>query len=60
MVKLSKVGEISLLELFHGPTLAFKDVAMQFIGNLYEYYLSKKDKKSIWLLQLLEIQEQQP
>ena len=45
VVKLSKVGEISLLELFHGPTLAFKDVAMQFIGNLYEYYLSKKDKK---------------
>jgi len=45
VVKLSKVGEISLLELFHGPTLAFKDVAMQFIGNLYEYYLSKNDKK---------------
>ena len=33
------------MELFHGPTLAFKDVAMQFIGNLYEYYLSKKQKK---------------
>ena len=39
VVKLSNVGEINLLELFHGPTLAFKDVAMQFIGNLYEYYL---------------------
>ena len=25
--------------------MAFKDVAMQFIGNLYEYYLSKNDKK---------------
>ena len=34
-----------MLELFHGPTLAFKDVAMQFIGNLYEYYLTKNDKK---------------
>ena len=45
VVKLSNVGEIKLLELFHGPTLAFKDVAMQFIGNLYEYYLSKNDKK---------------
>jgi len=45
VVKLSSVGEIKLLELFHGPTLAFKDVAMQFIGNLYEYYLSKNDKK---------------
>ena len=45
VVKLSNVGEMKLLELFHGPTLAFKDVAMQFIGNLYEYYLSKNDKK---------------
>ncbi|SVB04980.1 uncharacterized protein METZ01_LOCUS157834, partial [marine metagenome] len=35
VVKLSSVGEIKLLELFHGPTLAFKDIAMQFIGNLY-------------------------
>jgi len=45
VVKISNIGEIKLLELFHGPTLAFKDVAMQFIGNLYEYYLSKNDKK---------------
>jgi len=45
VVKLSNVGEINLLELFHGPTLAFKDVAMQFIGNLYEYYLTKNNKK---------------
>ena len=43
VVKLSNVGEIKLLELFHGPTLAFKDVAMQFIGNLYEYYLTKNN-----------------
>ncbi len=45
VVKISNVGELKLLELFHGPTLAFKDVAMQFIGNLYEYYLKKNDKK---------------
>ena len=45
VVKISSVGEIKLLELFHGPTLAFKDIAMQLIGNLYEYYLSKNDKK---------------
>ena len=45
VVKITEVGELKLLELFHGPTLAFKDVAMQFIGNLYEYYLSKNDKK---------------
>ncbi len=45
VIKITNVGELKLLELFHGPTLAFKDVAMQFIGNLYEYYLSKNDKK---------------
>ncbi len=45
VVKISKVGDLKLLELFHGPTLAFKDIAMQFIGNLYEYYLSKNNKK---------------
>lgn len=28
-----------LLELFHGPTYAFKDIAMQFISNLFDYYL---------------------
>jgi len=45
VVKISSIKDLKLLELFHGPTLAFKDVAMQFIGNLYEYYLSKNDKK---------------
>jgi len=34
-----------LLELFHGPTLAFKDFALQFVGSLYEYLLSKSGKK---------------
>ena len=34
-----------LLELFHGPTLAFKDFAMQFIGNLFEFYLKADNKR---------------
>ncbi len=45
VVKISNIGSLKLLELFHGPTLAFKDIAMQFIGNLYGYYLSKNDEK---------------
>jgi threonine synthase len=45
-VALIKVGDVNLLELFHGPTLAFKDIAMQLLGNFYEYYL-KKNKRNI-------------
>lgn len=33
-----------LLELFHGPTFAFKDVALQFLGNLFEYFLTKRNE----------------
>ncbi|GIP15826.1 threonine synthase [Paenibacillus montaniterrae] len=34
--------ELYLLELFHGPTFAFKDVALQFMGQLYSYVAKKK------------------
>ena len=36
VVVIKKIGKVNLLELFHGPTLAFKDIAMQVIGNMYE------------------------
>lgn len=36
-----------LLELFHGPTLAFKDFALQFIGNVFEYFLKKNEEKIV-------------
>ena len=45
VVKLKKIGDLNLLELFHGPTLAFKDIAMQVIGNLYEKILEKEKTK---------------
>ena len=36
-----------LLELFHGPTLAFKDFALQFLGNLLDHFLSKRSEKIV-------------
>ena len=45
VVELIQIGDRSVLELFHGPTLAFKDIAMQLLGNFYEYYLSNENQK---------------
>lgn len=34
-----------VLELFHGPTYSFKDVALQFLGRLLNYVLEKRDSR---------------
>ncbi|HEX9023346.1 MAG TPA: threonine synthase [Geobacteraceae bacterium] len=34
-----------ILELFHGVTLAFKDVALQFLGNVFEYILTERNER---------------
>lgn len=36
---------VYILELFHGPTLAFKDVALQLLGNLFEYLLKERGER---------------
>ena len=38
------VGNRFVLELFHGPTLAFKDMAMQFLAQFFEYALAQRDE----------------
>lgn len=40
-----RLDDLTLLELFHGPTLAFKDVALQFLGNLFEHILTERRER---------------
>jgi len=42
-------NEEYVLELFHGPTLAFKDFALQVLGRLLNYVLSKRDQRVVIL-----------
>jgi threonine synthase len=42
-------NSLHILELFHGPTFAFKDIALQFLGNLYSY-ISRKNNSIIHIL----------
>lgn len=44
LISLDKSKQLHLLELFHGPTFAFKDVALQCLGNLFEYFLVRRNK----------------
>ena len=44
-LKLVHLERHSILELFYGPTFSFKDYAMQFLGNLFEFVLRKKNQQ---------------
>jgi threonine synthase len=42
---LRRCGPGHLLELFHGPTLAFKDLALQLVGRLFDHVLEARDAR---------------
>ncbi len=42
---ITRRGDVFIQELFHGPTFAFKDVALQFLGNLFEHLLELRDER---------------
>jgi len=45
IVPLKPIGnDVYLMELFHGPTLAFKDVALQLLGRLFDHVLEKTNR----------------
>ncbi len=45
VVPLTKLGDFHVLELYHGPTLAFKDVALQLLGNIFEHVLAETGER---------------
>ena len=45
LITLKEEENLHLLELFHGPTFAFKDVALQLLGNFFEYFLVRRNKE---------------
>ena len=40
-----QLDQLHVLELFHGPTLAFKDVALQLLGKLFEHVLADRGER---------------
>jgi hypothetical protein len=44
LITLNENEHLYLLVLFHGPTFAFKDVALQELGNLFEHFLVRRNK----------------
>ena len=42
--KVRSVGDVKVAELFHGPTLTFKDYALSLVGKMYDHFLAKRKR----------------
>ena len=49
-IPVTKHGNKYFLELFHGPTMAFKDIAASVLAQLFAYYLKKEDREVMILV----------
>ena len=45
LVPLDEDEDLWLMELFHGPTLAFKDIALQLVGRLFDHELARRGER---------------
>ncbi len=45
LVPLDEAQDLWLMELFHGPTLAFKDIALQLVGRLFDHELARRGER---------------
>ena len=50
-------GSLYVMELFYGPTFAFKDYAMQFLAHIFDYVLKQKDKKILKNLNFQHVEQ---
>ena len=49
IISFNKLNENEYIaNLFHGPTFAFKDFALQLLGNIYDFILTKKKNKTYY------------
>jgi threonine synthase len=46
-IPIKKVSDINILELFHGPTAAFKDLGARYTSEIMHYFLKKSNKKAV-------------
>lgn len=46
VLPLRRVGHLNILETFWGPTLAFKDVGLQMVAQLFDYFLGRRSAKA--------------